>query len=374
MARVRKEQGWKPPLPVQHDEIVDDMLPLFPNVDDSSAALPLTEQFVMTLVASAELADEPELEGIIIEPFLCMNEFVRAGVAMGHDPSTFLELPEEEREAVQFDMLAETIRRLLTDELRQDILDGLDKLRLRLRQSDSVKGVARVAVLQSFLSSEAESDIWASVGLVHAIFHRSISAGFELAEVSAEAFEAEGSGRDPMSLAEKLGRSSVVGKTESLLKRVPGLGEYLSKQADTTWDEGRRAVFDGELYLGLFGEEELIVGQDLFRQSLGSALEEATSRGLDERETPAADFQDFVSRVGDYIAGLFTPERLDELRARLDAVLRERAIEKRWLPFVFMLRGYIAEPDAAENERHFLTGAFLGEVLYASSEILETND
>lgn len=35
---------------------------------------------------------------------------------------------------------------------------------------------------------------------------------------------------------------------------------------------------------------------------------------------------------------------------------------KRWLPFALMLRKYMADAEAIENERHFLISAFIGEL------------
>ncbi|MGD9148332.1 MAG: hypothetical protein PVI80_22400, partial [Anaerolineae bacterium] len=114
-------------------------------------------------------------------------------------------------------------------------------------------------------------------------------------------------------------------------------------------------------------------GLDLFRQSFGSPLEEAISQGLDEAVVSEEASQDFLSRVDDYVAGLLTPERFDQLRARLDAVLKEKTFEDKWVPFVYLLAQYMAEPDAAKTERYFLVNAFLGEFQYVGKEITEAS-
>ncbi len=375
MARVRKERGWQPPpsQPIQANEVLDDALYLFPEIGDESAQLPPVDQLMMTLLDSADLADEPEIEEIFIEPLLCTATFVKVGEEMGHDPDSLLELPEEEREDVHIEMLVETIPQLLTDELRQEILDGLDKLRLRLKHAGRREEAARAAVMQSFLSETADSQMWALIGLVQAIFHRSVFVGFDMIEASAEAWETEGWDEEPVTLVERLTQSGLARKAESLLNKVPGLSEYLSKQADTTWDEGVKAVFDAELYLGLFLEEELVAGLDLVKQSFGGALEEAISQGLDEAVVSEETSHDFLSRLDDYLDELLTPERFDQLRARLDAVLKEKTLEDKWVPFVYLLAQYMSEPDAAKNERYFLVSAFLGEFRYAGKEFTEAS-
>jgi hypothetical protein len=249
----------------------------------------------------------------------------------------------------------------------------LDKLRLRLKQAGRREEAARAAVLQSFLGDNVDSQTWALIGLVQAIFHRSVFIGFEMMEASAEAWEAEDWDEKPATLMERLVQSSLGRKAESLLQKVPGLEKYLSKQADTTWDDGVRAVVDGELYLGLFSEDELVIGLDLFRQSFGGDFEEAMSEGLEKVELSVEAMHDFVLRVDEYLAELLTSERFNQLRARLDAVLKEGTFEDKWVPFVYLLAQYMAEPDAAKNERYFLVSAFLGEFQYVGKEITEAS-
>jgi hypothetical protein len=57
----------------------------------------------------------------------------------------------------------------------------------------------------------------------------------------------------------------------------------------------------------------------------------------------------------------------------LDAVLKEKTFEDNWAPFVHMLTQYMAEPDAAKNERHFLVSAFLGEFQHVGEEMTEAS-
>ena len=70
----------------------------------------------------------------------------------------------------------------------------------------------------------------------------------------------------------------------------------------------------------------------------------------------------FISQVDSHITELVTPERLEQLRGRLDAILKDPATEREWLAFLYMLAQYMADEDAAENEKHFLITAFIGEM------------
>jgi hypothetical protein len=372
MERVRRERGWQPPPPpprARQNELLDDMLPLFPEIGDPFAPLPPLTPVIETLVASSDLADEPEFEDIIVDPMLCTATFIKAAEEMGYDPDSLLEVSEEEREDAHLGILEETVRRLLTDDLRQQIRADLDRLRLRLKEAGEQEEAAKAAMLLSFLDEDSSDEMWAMVGLVQAIFHRSVFIGFEMAESAIEAVEAQDSDEDPGTLLNRLAQSRLGQKAESLLKRVPGLHKYLAKQADTTWDEGLQAIFEGDLYLELYSEEELYAGLGLFRQALGDAIEEARSEGRPAADVPEDKAQDFVLQVDRYITDLFTLERLDQARARLDAVLRARALENKWFPFLMMLKQYMDDPDAAENERHFFATAFLGELKHVGRMI-----
>jgi hypothetical protein len=247
MERVRGEHGGEPPPPlppVYHDEVLDDMLPLFPEITDPFAPLPSAEPVLMALVGSSALVDEPEFEAIIVDPMLCMATFVEVTEEMGHDLDALLQAPQEKREDVHIEILTETVRRLLTDDLRQQIRDGLDQLRLRLKGAGEAQAAARAAVLLSFLDPDAGSELWSMVGLVQAIFHRSVFIGFRMAESSLETVEAVDSAEDPVAMVERLAESRVGKKAEALLKRVPGLSKFLAQEADVTWDEGLNMRFD----------------------------------------------------------------------------------------------------------------------------------
>jgi hypothetical protein len=76
----------------------------------------------------------------------------------------------------------------------------------------------------------------------------------------------------------------------------------------------------------------------------------------------------------DYITELFTSERLDQLRARLNTTLNDPDCPKEWLVFIVMLAEYMAAEDAAENEKPFLISAFLGEMRAVSAALEEAEE
>jgi hypothetical protein len=132
---------------------------------------------------------------------------------------------------------------------------------------------------------------------------------------------------------------------------------------DKIWEEGVKAIYAGDLYLGLYSQEELKGATKVFAAVTGHngaermATENPSSADLSEEVV-----RTLVSRLDGYVTELFTSERLEQLRERLDAILRDPAYRGKWLPFVFMLREYMADEDSVENEKNFLISALIGEM------------
>jgi hypothetical protein len=306
-----------------------------------------------------------------------VDTFVEVAEELGTDPEAFSRLPDEELEETQMKLMEMTARRLLTDELRQEIVDALNQLRLRLKQAGQRDKTAKAAALQSFLSGSEGSEIWSMIGLVQAIVQRSLTAGFELLETSRQAMEAghlDGS-ETPLTISERLAQSSLTQRANKLLRKVPGLGGYLEKQADSIWQEGVEAVFTGDLYLGLFTPEEMKIGLDLFRTTMGDVIrEEAAAQEPEKIAIPEEKAKALISEIDDTITQLFTPVRLDQLRMRLNSILNDTHLPKQWLSFVLMLREYMADEEAIENEKPFLISAFLGELRAVDAALEQDRD
>ena len=380
MTLKRKARGWEPrpasSAPLK-DDVFEDMLPLFSEIGDPAAlSISSAEQFMIALMDSDSMVDEPEFEEIIVDPILCLNTFSEIVQEFGIEPGSMNELPDEEREDAQMTIREEITRRLLTDELRQDIINGLNDLRLRLKRSGERQEAAKAAALQSFLGGDTDSGIWPMMGLVQAIFIRSLKIGFELMETAMEVAETIGPDGSDIPPTEKLARSRVTEKSAELLKKIPGLRGFLDKQADKSWEEGVEAVFAGELYLELYSPEELETGFKIFGATFGrdDIAEETDTLEPLTPEVTGEDVETVVSQLDDYITELFTPERLDQLRARLDAILKDPAYMEKWAPFLFLLAQNMANEDALEYEMLFLIQALIGEMACVTKAFQEDGD
>jgi hypothetical protein len=241
------------------------MRPLFGGRGDPSAHV---GELMDVILGSGDLADEPELAGIYLDPILCVRTYGEAGEDLGFDPKTTAELSDEEREEIDAEIRAESLQRLLTDGLYRDIVEGLDDLRARLKRSGERRKAARVAALRSFLDSQREPLAWAVTGLLQAVFHRSLSLGFELVQASAQALEPD-DGESGKPWTDRLAHSALGEKIDALLRKIPVLGTHLESQADRIWEEGWHALYTGELPLGLYSEDELEGGAAVIASAMG---------------------------------------------------------------------------------------------------------
>ncbi len=374
--RSSKPQRAHPGRP--QDEIAQDMLPLFALLDDGSASPDAgVEQLMMTLLASEDLIEEPEFEEMFVDPMRCVDTFAEVGVELGIDPDSLSDLPDEEYEETMMEMLVMTTQQVLTDELRQDVFDALNKLRLRLKRAGKREKAAKAAALQSFLGESEDGELWATIGLVRAIVQRSLAAGFELLDASMEVVDVVSldESETPLTISEKVDQSRLGKTASSLLQRIPGLSGFLEKEADRIWEEGISAVFEGDLYLGIFTTEELEAGLDIFGTTLGDAVtEETASQGPTTLTVSEETLKTLIAGIDDYITELFTPDRLDQLRARLNTILGSSIFTGKWLAFIMMLVEYMADEEAVENEKWFLISAFLGEIRSVSESLEEDTD
>jgi hypothetical protein len=342
------------------EDIIADMQPLLNAPGNTVMSGTGMEALMLSILASEDMADEPELKSIVIDPVRCVNTFAEVGEEMGFTPETLSRLPEDKHEEVQMQILETSTQRVLTKALQQEILTGLKALRARLKKEGKAEDAGRAAALQSFLAQDKSISTWAMLGVVQAIFYRNMMIGFELFEASAGAFDADGTDEESTSFLERLNQSTVTEKMRRLLEAHPEVRGYMENEADKVWEEGQDAIFSGELELGLFTEEELRGGLELLAEMLGY---DETTGELTKGITPTSkEARSVVSRVEDYVAELLTPQRLVQMQERLDVVLKEKTFEQQWLPFILLLTEDLKAEDAIENEKAFLVRTFFGEM------------
>jgi hypothetical protein len=364
MERVRREKGWTPPpQPDPHEEeLLFDMMPLVAGLEEEDLSADLVANPLLApVLGSEELVDEPEFDGIYFHPNQSVYTFVEITEERELEPDEFDDLPEEEQDDLNLAMLQEMTNRLLTEDLAQEIIDALERLRQRARREGQDKLVAQAAAILAFLGeAEVRSGVWTAVGLVQGLAQRSLSAGFEMVAIVGQMEE---SGEVPAWITEQapfpeeFSKSPVVQEVEAVLERYPGLVEFMAEENERLWEEGMEALFSGELYLELFTVEELEPGFELFEDTLGAVVEEvgSTSPGF------AQAAEAFTSGVQEHLTTLLTPERTEELLDVLSEILQEQMLGAYWADFVMMLKDELAQSDP-EQVVSYLSRAYIGEL------------
>jgi hypothetical protein len=370
MRRVRQEKGWTPPdEPKSYgSDPMADLLPLFSDEegDDLSPASAM-ETFLMPIVESEDLVDEPEFDGIYVHPLQCAQAFVQVTEGMDIEEEDFSALPEEERGELYMDAMEELAGRLLTDDLAEEIVAALEALHQRAKQEGDARLAARAAALVSFLEEADEAEAWSSVGVVLAIFQRSLDAGFELAEVLAEAQEA---GEIPVGEEgalpdwEELEDSPLDQALRAIVARYPGLTDFWIEEGDRSWEEGMEDLLNGELYLALFDEDEVWAGVEALGATMGAVLGEEAVIMEEVSEAAGA----FVSAADDHLSSLLNPERVEGVKGRLAEILEGGEYDVRRASFI---EAYAEELELAESHRDrvdLLMPAYLGEIRRLAEE------
>ena len=348
-ARIRRRQGWEQQSEPSIDKL-DALMPIMGETQEETLA-----NMMNALMESDTLIAEEEFESLFFPPLESADLFSQIASERGWSPEALKELDGIALEDVHFDIIQECIPNLLTEEMKQEILQALQDCHGRLQKQGKGQKAAQVGVIQFVLSDkEMDNKSWQLTALVHGLVRRSVAVGFSLMETT-------GLGEGELPSVDKMldtaATNDITKKVEGLLKRVPGLRGYMEKQTDVVWDEGVEAVYLGKLYLGLFSEEEVKGVAELLDQFVKPAIvEDATG------ETVQEGLPRFVEELDAYISQIFSnPERLGQIRLRIDTLLQEQAVERQWVPFVYLLKGYMADDEAATYERLFLHKALMGE-------------
>jgi len=327
------------------------------------------EKLMMMLMETDDLADEPEMAGILFNPMLATETLRKVAEKMRLSPGKLDSLSLEEREDTQLDMLERSVKQLLTADICQDILKRLDNLRLRLKRSGKKKETARVEALLSFLREDKKRGSWPIIGLVQAILRRHLGVGFDLMDVTMTAMGPDDMEDNDTLVTDKLKKPGLIKKVKTLLKKTPGLRDYLEEQADKTWEEGMDAVLGGDLNLDIYSPKEMRAGLEIIAKSSGFDSVEAmvtvdsSSWKLSEDKAKIV-----IDQLENHITNLFTPARLEQLRGEIDAFWKDSKHKGKWSPFLMLLRESLSDKKVVEYEKGFFVYAFWGELHAGAKE------
>ena len=360
------------PIAPRTGSVLDDLRPLlnFGSTSDTPSMGEM-EKLMMAALGSEDLAEEPEFDAVIIPPIDAINAFSAATAEMGIDPETFATGDSPESDAEESDaeedqrieLFEKATTRLLTDELRQEMIDGLTALRARWKAEGRLDDVPQAAAVQMFLESEQPDEVVAAIGLVQALVRRALDIGFTLVD-AAPAFE-PAEGETPLSFAELSQQVRETGEGEEfdrLLSENPEMRRFLEKQMDSFWEQGEKAVFSGELDLDLFTEDELEAAFQITDEVLDAdaALPDSFT------DLPREQMATLIARLTAYVdEHLLLPVRRAQFVATVETASAAPANAAQWAPFLLMLKDELSDEsdESIPAQRRFLLLTLLGQVL-----------
>lgn len=357
-ARIREQRAWEPPaaaptlnMSYEEAEALQDMLG-----ENESVA---TRKLAMIVANSMTWVDEPEFDDVFASPLACVEAMAEVTAQRGVSPEDVAAWDEDAQDDFHEEIQQEIAVRVLTPEVKERILTALEALGQRWRKQLK-KQQANEATLLRLLLAERDAGLkvaWQMTGLVNALVGRSLTVGFELIEAVSPSMEQAGEQVTILDALENIPPEAEA-KTTKLLNNMPGLRRVFEKQVGDMWDEGTHAVYEGDLYLGLFSAAEVTGVRDIM-QALVTALSQHEPLPEDVQQEYMTRF---IGQIDAYIMELMTPARLAQLRARMRQVVETEAVAARWMPFVALLYGDLSEENALEILRPFLNRAIIGEL------------
>lgn len=362
MQRVRQAKGWQPPPEIEFpdDELARDLLSFLPAYGG-----PLTEEQAAEILASSvldsdELADEPEFSELYFHPMQAIDAYAELEEERAIDDEMLNALSEEEEDELFFELMEDLTRRVLSPQLQDAILEAMEAAWERVHKEGDQEKAGRLAAMLTLLQSKEGEEAWPQVGLVQAILHRSLEAGFEMARVFEGQEDADLSPREQWQLGTARRTEE---QLEAVVARYPGLDAVLQQKDDHAWNEGLGALMEGELYVGFFSDEELEQAADLVNPEALGAL------GLPEEEWGQAGVQALRS----YVSGLLTPERRAEMREHLLTLLEDEDLAGEYAPLLTATL-YELEEENSDAALAVLTAAMLSELEDMAEYVLGEED
>jgi len=348
MEAKRGETGWEPPEPdlepdeleLERERVVEDALVLFPDLGSESSMHQEMSGYLAAIVDSEWMVDEPEFEAIYFSPPQLLQRYIEEAEAAEFDPASLEELDEEEGANRHAELLSAAIDDMLTEAMAEDILDAIELLRERLIEDGEREQAARAGLVLDFLETGGSSVMWPRVGVVHGLGQRSLEAGWALTRAATETdqiFREDGAELTP--------------EWQEVLEKYPGLVESMAIHHDRTWEDGVEALFTGDLWLGVFHEDELEQQLETWERALehdkAGEKEEADAR---------------VEEISHYTASLLTTERVGEMMAHLETLHENEPLDPEEAEFVGLLRAALMDEETVREGVAALVTAFFGEL------------
>jgi hypothetical protein len=304
------------------------------------------------------LGDEPEfadftlgedISDIIAEMMAESDEDIQRLEAAGQ---------EEEIDHLMDEASTSALTKAVTPAVKADIRRRLDQLSRRLQQEGQSQRASGLAALSQMLDFPAFP--WVMFGPVRQAFDdavREFTGSLLLDMAVAEAAGVPFAEFAPGQAADLLQDPNVQQRLEALYEQDEMLREVLDSQFDQAYDEFLDGLFNGDLTLGLFTVEELILPSALIYYQRQLTESEP---GPSDEEASASENVQAVQRA---IQMLNTPERRQRWRARIAQLEADgKKLSGPMRAVLLLFRGALTEPVEDDALMPLLIAAYVGEL------------
>jgi hypothetical protein len=369
--RYIQKNKTEPPVGPLNDlqsEITEDIVYFFRSFPDAMRSPQIaTESLIKAVLPTDKIAMEPEFDDIFGDPISCTSIYSEVISKMEVNWKSFGDLPPQLAASIRRQIMEETIRQFVTESLRYEILDGLDRYRLRKRDSGDKMEASIAAALQLVLKDEKNNLIWPKIGLLHGIIHNSITLGLDIKnsyiEILGETKEDTHQNKDLLLLDDQK-RDDILLKASSKIDKIPRLKKFINHQTEKIYDKGINAVLEGKLFFGFLTMDELNKVSEHLVKSMGLSNKEQlrNAKTFLDRLTEKKQ-KELISGMENFIHEIFTPEKIQKMHQKLNSILKAPGDLKHWELFIFMLRNALMHENIMKSRKNlFFICIILGEL------------
>jgi hypothetical protein len=346
------------PLNDLQSEITEDIVYFFRSIPDAMRSPQIaTETLIKAVLPTEQIATEPEFDDIFGDPITCTSIYSEVISKTEVNWETFGDLPPQLAASIRRQIMEETLRQFFTESLRFEILDGLNRYRLRKKESGNKMEASIAAALQLVLRDEKNNPIWPKIGLLHGIIHNSITLGLDIKnsykEILGETQENNYENKE-MLLLDDQKRDEILQKASSEIDKIPRLKKFINYQTERIYDKGINAILEGKLFFGFLTTDELNKVSEHIVKLIGLSDKEllGNATAFLNRLTEKKQ-NELVSGMEVFIHEIFTAEKIEQMHQKLNSILKAPGDLKHWELFIFMLRNALMHKDVMKSRKNF---------------------
>jgi len=255
---------------------------------------------------------------------------------------------------------ADALLKIVTPALREDIRHRLQNLSHRLRKTGETERAEGIEALAAMLDQPAFP--WLLFGPVQRAFDdmtQDLLGLVVLHQALAEAAGRQSEDLSPDEWEKLLADPEVMRRFDDLYESDEMLQDVIDLQIEKIEDQVSRRLYNGEIELGLFDDQELLLGLAWQDHEIEKAEEEGAD---DEKEELKAWASLTITAAMETLTYLCTPERQQRWAERLEQVIAGQHWERDVKTGLNYLLNMLQDPELSEAPGRLFVAAYLSEL------------